>query len=127
MSDATTKGVRVQVVSTYHPDRSDPVRKHWFFSYKVRITNVGQVPVTLHSRHWMITDGNGHVEHVRGPGVVGQQPLLSPGQSFTYESYCPLPTSMGSMAGTFSMTPAEGAGFDAIVAPFTLVDPDTLN
>ncbi len=127
MSEALTRGVRVAVTPTFHPERSEPARRQWFFSYKVRITNDGVETVTLISRHWVITDANGHIEHVRGPGVVGQQPVLAPGQSFTYESYCPLPTSMGSMHGAFSMRTVAGEAFDATVAPFVLVDPASLN
>jgi ApaG protein len=90
VSDATTRGVRVQVRASYLPDRSAPRQGQYLFSYEVRISNVGDETVQLVSRHWVITDGEGRVEHVRGPGVVGEQPVLSPGASFEYTSFCPL-------------------------------------
>lgn len=126
-SDMTTRGVRVRVAPEYHPDRSDPRAQRWFFSYTVHIVNHGEETVQLVSRHWVITDANGHVEHVRGPGVVGQTPTLRPGEAFEYTSACPLPTSMGSMHGTYQMRTVEGDEFDAEIAPFVLADPDTLN
>ena len=127
MSEAITEGVRVVVEATFHADRSDPMRRYWFFSYAVRITNEGPGVVQLLSRHWIITDGLGQVQHVRGPGVVGEQPVLSPGASFAYQSACPLPTAVGSMQGTYEMRRADGSRFDAVIAPFTLADPDQIN
>lgn len=127
MSDATTRGVRVRVRSAYVPDRSSPEDGYYFFAYRVRITNTAAVPVKLISRHWIITDGSGRVEEVEGPGVVGEQPLLTEGQSFEYTSACPLPTPVGSMHGTYQMLTAEGEMFDARVAPFTLAEPNALN
>jgi ApaG protein len=126
MSEASTQGVRVRVAARYHPERSDPPQKDFFFSYTVTITNEGADAVQLLSRHWVITDATGHVEHVRGPGVVGQQPLLKPGESFEYTSACPLPTSLGSMHGTYEMRRENGTRFEAEIAPFTLADPDSL-
>ena len=81
----------------------------------------------LLSRHWVITDGAGQVEHVRGPGVVGEQPVLEPGESFEYTSFCPLPTPIGSMHGTYQMVTAGGSTFDAEIAPFSLAVPTALN
>ncbi len=127
MSDRLTQGVRIQVAPRYHPDRSDPVRSHWFFSYTVQISNEGERSVRLLSRHWIITDGFGNVEHVRGPGVVGETPVLEPGQAFQYTSFCPLPTSLGSMHGSFRMLDVDGEEFDAMIDPFVLEDPDTVN
>lgn len=127
MSDVTTDGVRVQVRSVFIPERSDPKRSYWFFAYQVRIDNVGDAPVQLMARHWVITDARGHEEHVKGPGVVGEQPRLMPGQGHTYSSACPLPTSMGSMRGTYQMVRDDGTTFDAQVAPFLLADPLSLN
>lgn len=127
MSDTSTDGVRVQVAPHYHPERSNPARAHWFFSYAVSITNVGDQTVQLVSRHWVITDAHGNVEHVRGPGVVGETPVLRPGESFTYTSFCPLPTSMGAMHGTYRMRRQDGTEFDALIAPFTLEDPESVN
>ncbi len=127
MSEAVTQGVRVHVRSRYHEEQSYPGNRFWFFSYTVRISNESDAPVQLVSRHWIITDATGHEEHVRGPGVVGQQPLLQPGASFEYTSGCPLTTSMGTMHGTYQMRPDVGDEFDAAIAPFTLADPLTLN
>jgi ApaG protein len=127
VSDATTRGVRVQVQSSYVPDRSSPSESHYFFAYRVRISNVGEETVQLVSRHWVITDGDGHVEHVQGPGVVGEQPVLEPGESFEYTSFCPLRTAIGSMHGTYQMVAAGGSRFDAEIAPFSLAVPTALN
>lgn len=127
MSDCTTRGVRVQVRSRYRPDRSDPDNRFWFFTYVVTITNEGIQPVQLVSRHWVITDATGNQQHVRGAGVVGEQPHLLPGESHTYTSACPLRTSMGSMHGTYRMRTDSGDQFDAVIAPFTLADPLSIN
>jgi len=120
LSTATTRGVCVRVQSRYLPDRSDPQANEWFFIYTVRITNESSDIVQLISRHWIIRDEGGHVQHVRGPGVVGAQPVLEPGQAFEYTSFCPLPTPSGGMHGTFQMVSRAGDEFDAEVAPFTL-------
>ena len=122
-SSALTHDIRVEVSPRYHPERSDPAARHWFFSYTVRITNESGQPARLISRHWIITDATGREEHVRGPGVVGEQPRLLPGSTFQYTSFCPLPTSMGTMHGSFQMTWDDGVNFEAEIAPFTLVDP----
>ncbi len=127
MSVAETRGVRVSVVSRYVPERSDLDQSFYFFAYRVVIANMGDAPVKLLSRHWIITDGSGRVEHVRGPGVVGEQPLLESGQAFEYTSACPLRTPVGSMHGTFQMLSTEGTRFDAEVSPFTLALPNALN
>lgn len=127
MSDTTTRGVRVEVKTAYLPERSSPRESHYFFAYRIRISNSGQETVQLISRHWVITDGDGHVEHVRGPGVVGEQPVLEPGGSFEYTSFCPLPTPIGSMQGSYRMVAAGGSTFDAEIAPFSLAVPTALN
>jgi ApaG protein len=126
-SEAVTRGVRVFVESEYAPERSDPARNEWFFLYTVRITNEGGETVQLLTRHWIITDGAGHVEEVRGPGVVGKQPVLKPGESFEYTSGCPLTTPFGVMEGTYQMIAQSGERFDAKVAPFTLSEPYTVH
>ncbi len=127
-SDATTQGVRVQVRARYSAEHSDPLRSHWFFLYTIRIVNEGDQPVQLLTRHWVITDATGHVEEVRGPGVVGVQPRLEPGEDFEYTSGCPLQTPFGSMEGSFQMvTEEEDAGFDAEVARFELREPHGLH
>lgn len=127
MSDATTRGVRVQVRSTYLPERSSPADSHYFFTYRVRISNGGEEAVQLVSRHWVIADADGRVEEVRGPGVVGEQPVLEPGEAFEYTSFCPLPTPIGSMHGTYQMVTAGGSAFDAEIAAFSLAVPTALN
>ena len=120
MSEAVTNGVRVKVQSQYVPERSSPMDEYFFFAYRVSITNEGQQPVKLVSRHWVITDGTGEQEEVSGPGVVGKQPTLSTGESFTYTSACPLSTPLGSMQGTYQMVLDSGDTFDAEIAPFKL-------
>lgn len=126
-SEAVTRGVRVAVVSEYSQDRSRPDQQQWFFLYTITVTNQGQETVQLISRHWIITDGNGHVEEVKGPGVVGQQPVLAPGESFTYTSGCPLTTPFGVMEGTYQMIIPTGGAFDVKIAPFTLSEPYTVH
>jgi ApaG protein len=128
MSDATTRGVRIQVTSSYLPERSLPQEQQYFFTYRIRISNVGQERVQLVSRAWIITDSNGNVQEVKGPGVVGEQPVLGPGDAFEYSSFCPLPTPVGSMHGTYQMVVSDtGEQFDASIAPFTLAVPNALN
>ena len=127
MSDTTTRGVRVEVRTTYVPERSSPRDSQYFFAYRIRISNAGEETVQLLSRHWIITDGDGRTEHVRGPGVVGEQPVLEPGGSFEYTSFCPLPTPIGSMHGTYQMVTAGGSAFEAEIAPFSLAVPTALN
>lgn len=127
MSEATTRGIRVSVLSEYAPDRSRPHQQQWFFLYTITITNGGADTVQLLSRHWIITDGSGHVEEVKGPGVVGQQPILGPGQAFTYTSGCPLGTPFGTMQGTYQMMSRSGETFDVTIAPFTLSEPYTVH
>ncbi len=127
-SEATTQGVRVEVRARYSAEHSDPQHSRWFFLYTIRIENKGDQPVQLLTRHWVITDATGHVEEVRGPGVVGVQPRLEPGEDFEYTSGCPLRTPFGSMEGSFEMvTEEEGGGFDAEVARFELREPHGLH
>jgi ApaG protein len=119
--------VRVKVQSEYSPDKSAPSKNQWFFLYTVTISNEGSDTVQLLTRHWVITDGTGHTEEVRGPGVVGKQPTLKPGDSFEYTSGCPLPTPFGVMEGTYQMVTQNGERFDAKIAPFTLSEPYTVH
>jgi ApaG protein len=119
--------VVVQVTSTYVPERSQPFENRWFFAYRIRITNQGDETVQLISRHWIITDANGRIEEVVGPGVVGEQPVLRPGEAFEYTSFCPLSTPFGTMRGTYQMTTEDGDEFDAEIAPFDLSEPLTEN
>lgn len=113
--------------SAYIPERSAPQEGHYFFAYRVRISNLGSETARLISRRWIITDGDGHEEIVEGPGVVGEQPELAPGRSFEYTSFCPLTTPVGTMHGTYRMVTATGATFDAVIAPFSLALPSALN
>ncbi len=127
MSDTITRGIRVQVKSQFVPERSSPEKKYFFFSYRVRITNLGKQRAQLISRIWIITDAEGHQETVTGPGVVGEQPVLEPGDSFEYTSCCPLTTSVGSMHGSYQMEGVDGQGFEATIRPFSLAVPTALN
>jgi ApaG protein len=120
MSDAVTNGVRVEVLSRHSAENSRPLLGEWVFEYTVRITNQGSETVQLISRHWIITDGMDHVDEVKGPGVIGKQPVLAPGESFKYSSWCPLKTPTGTMCGTYQMVKAGGKQFDIEIAPFAL-------
>ncbi len=120
MSDAVTHGIRVEVISRPSAENSRPMQGEWIFEYTVRITNQSSDAVQLISRHWIITDGLDHTEEVQGPGVVGKQPLLAPGESFKYSSWCPLKTPTGVMRGTYQMASANGRTFDIEIAPFAL-------
>jgi ApaG protein len=127
MSTAVTRGIRVEVKSEYLPERSDPQTQFYFFAYHVKISNEGNQSAQLLSRHWIITDGDGNVEEVKGPGVVGEQPNLEPGDSFEYTSACPLKTPMGNMHGTYQMALENGEKFDAEIAQFELAPSYTLH
>jgi len=126
-SEAVTRSVRVRVKSTYDADRSRPSQSQWFFLYTIRIANEGTDTVQLLTRHWIITDATGHAEEVRGPGVVGEQPILAPGESFEYTSGCPLTTPFGTMKGTYQMITRDGQPFDAQIAEFELSEPYTVH
>jgi ApaG protein len=123
----TTRGIQVEVRSEFVPARSSPRDSSYFFQYHVRISNVGEETAQLISREWIITNADGDVERVKGPGVVGEQPVLQPGGSFDYTSFCELKTAVGSMHGSYQMLTADGERFDAIIAPFTLAVPNALN
>ncbi len=127
MSEATTRGVRVTVRPEFLPHQSDPRAGLWVFAYHIRIENTGTDTVQLLARHWIITDATGREETVRGPGVIGEQPVLRSGQSFDYVSGCPLPTPTGTMHGTYQMVTERGERFDADIAPFTLAEPYAVN
>jgi len=120
MSEAVTNGIRVEVMSQHSAENSRPQDGEWVFQYTVRITNQGTETVQLLSRHWIITDGAEHTEEVRGPGVVGQQPVLASGEAFQYSSWCHLKTPMGMMRGTYQMAREGGSQFDIEIAPFAL-------
>ena len=111
----------------YVAEQSSPKAHRYVFAYTIRIANEGTDVAQLRSRHWVITDGNGKVEEVRGPGVVGQQPTLKPGEQFEYTSGCVLATPRGEMHGTYQMHRTDGSKFDATIAPFALALPHSLN
>jgi ApaG protein len=127
VSQATTRGIRIIVESVYLADRSSPRSQQFAFAYMVRIINEGQKPAQLRTRHWIITDGHGKVQEVKGDGVVGKQPLLGPGEDFEYTSGCVLETPHGTMHGTYQMVRPDGEAFDAEIAPFLLAMPNSLN
>ena len=128
MSDTVTRGVRIVARPRFVPEQSEPERSRWLFAYHITIRNEGTEPVQLLSRHWVITSGEGKIEEVRGPGVVGYQPLLKPGEEFQYTSGCPLDTPVGTMHGEFNMVvPGTGETFDAVIEPFRLAVPSALN
>jgi ApaG protein len=126
-SNATTRGIGVTVDARFSPERSAPHRLHWFFLYTISIANASDVTVQLVSRQWAITNEDGHVEDVRGPGVVGEQPVLMPGESFEYTSGCSLTTPTGQMQGTYQMITPTGEEFDVVIAPFALSGPYTVH
>lgn len=120
VSEAITEGIRVEVIAQYSPENSQPGQGQWVFQYTVRITNQSEDTVQLLTRHWIITDALEHSEEVHGPGVVGAQPVLAPGESFKYSSWCPLKTPTGMMHGTYQMVRSSGDAFDVAIAPFGL-------
>jgi ApaG protein len=122
-SEALTHNVRVRVRAQYDPRRSNPSAKEWFFLYTIQISNEGHQTVRLLSRHWIITDAVGEVKEVRGPGVVGEQPVLAPGEQFEYTSGCPLTTPFGSMRGTYQMETKNHERFEVEIAQFVLTEP----
>lgn len=120
ISEAVTNDIRVEVLSQYLAENSKPLEDEWVFQYTVRITNRGLETVQLLTRHWIITDGLDRTEEVKGAGVIGKQPILGPGESFTYSSWCPLKTPTGTMRGSYSMVNTAGVRFDIEIAPFAL-------
>ena len=130
MYTAVTHDIQVTVLPEFRPDRSEPDRNMWFWAYTIEIANLGTKTVRLVSRHWIITDGEGGVGEVKGLGVVGEQPVLKPGESFRYTSGCPLTTPSGIMEGSYRMTDDEGDEFDVAIPAFSLDSPEerrTLN
>jgi ApaG protein len=122
-SSAETDGIRVRVQSQYLADQSSPRDDRYVFAYTITISNESPRTAQLRTRHWVITDGRGTIEEVRGDGVVGEQPRLSPGQSFQYTSGCVLTTPIGTMHGSYRMWRDDGSYFDAAIAPFSLALP----
>lgn len=122
-ANATTNGITVRVAPNFLPEQSAPAQGRWFWSYHIRIENEGTQPVQLLTRHWKITDGRGGISHVDGDGVVGEQPVLEPGQSHDYVSGCPLATPTGSMEGAYRFIDEEGNSFLAAIPKFALITP----
>ncbi len=119
--------VDVSVVTRYLPEQSQPEQNRFAFAYTVTVSNNGQVPAKLLSRHWIITNGDGRVQEVRGAGVVGQQPLIEPGQSHTYSSGTVMSSRVGTMQGSYQMLAEDGKHFEASIAPFRLAVPGSLH
>lgn len=118
--EAESAGIRVRVRPSYLAGQSDPEAGRWVWAYQVEIENRRESPVQLIARHWVITDAKGHVEEVRGSGVVGEQPVIQPGDRYAYASGCPLPTPSGSMVGSYAMTDDLGRPFEAAIPAFSL-------
>lgn len=127
MSRALTNGILVTVKSAYLPERSAPTLRRFAFAYTVTIANQGEATAQLLRRHWLITDSEGEIQEVRGDGVVGEQPVLAPGEAFEYTSWCVIATPSGEMHGSYEMQGVGGATFDAEIAPFRLGMPHSLN
>ncbi len=121
--EQVTRDIRIRVFPEYSEEQSTPEESYYFWTYTVEIANEGLETVQLKSRLWRITDGRGRTEEVRGPGVVGQTPVIEPGQSFTYTSGCPLPTPSGIMVGSYQMTGEDGKLFDIAIPAFSLDSP----
>lgn len=119
-SNTVSEGIRIQAAAQFLPAESDPDRGRFIFVYRIRVTNQSDRTAQLMGRHWVIIDGNGRREDVRGEGVVGKQPILSPGETFEYTSYCPLRTEWGTMEGSFSFLDELGEPFEAKVGRFYL-------
>jgi ApaG protein len=126
MDDARCE-IGIQVVTDYVDEQSEPASDRYVFAYTITITNNGDVPARLISRHWIITDANGKVQEVSGDGVVGEQPHLNPGEEFRYSSGAVLETPVGAMQGLYRMEADNGVNFDAPIAPFTLAVPGVLH
>ena len=122
----TTRAIQVTVEPSFVDDESSPDDGRYFWAYRVEISNLGEEVVRLRSRHWRITDGNGHIEEVRGAGVVGKQPVLKPGETFAYTSGCPLTTPSGIMVGTYQMQNEKGELFSIAIPAFSLDLPDAV-
>ena len=127
MDEHSDYALEISVATQFLDEQSDPDGDRYVFAYTIRIRNLGRLPAQVLGRHWIITDGNGQVEEVHGDGVVGEQPRLEPGEQFTYTSGATLPTSVGTMEGSYDMVGDDGTRFDAPIPPFTLAAPRTLH
>lgn len=127
MAESKKYEITIKTVAVFIPEQSDEENDRYTFAYTITITNSGNVAAQLVSRHWVITDANNVVQEVRGLGVVGEQPLLKPGESFEYTSGTVIATPVGVMRGSYQMVAEDGAHFDATVAEFTLSMPRVLH
>ena len=127
MAESKRYEVTVEPKAVFLAEQSDPAKNQYVFTYTITITNTGDVAAQLVSRHWIITDGDHKVQEVKGLGVVGQQPMLKPGESFEYTSGASIPTAVGTMQGSYQMMAADGKAFDAPIPLFTLSVPRTLH
>jgi ApaG protein len=120
MYSAVTRDIEVTVTPRFSVERSSPANSYYFWTYTIEITNLGSSTVQLKTRHWRITDALGRLQEVKGPGVVGEEPVLKPGESFEYTSGVPLPTPSGFMAGSYGMVTPAGEHFDIEIPAFSL-------
>jgi ApaG protein len=127
MNEPADYSIEVTVQTRFVEEQSEPAREHYVFAYTITLRNAGTVGARLLTRHWLITDGNGQTEEVRGDGVVGQQPWLAPGDGFEYTSGAVLKTDVGSMQGSYHLQAEDGTGFDAVIPAFTLSVPRVLH
>ena len=126
-SNAQQYQIRVRVTTDYMKEQSEPDNGRYIFAYHIILENTGTISARLLSRHWLITDGNQQLQEVAGDGIIGQQPLLVPGQKYAYSSACMLKTSVGSMHGSYQMQADDGHAFDALIPVFTLSVPGALH
>jgi ApaG protein len=124
MYRAVTRQIEVTVEPNFMPERSSAEKRQYFWSYTIVIVNSGTETVQLRTRHWIITDAAGRKQEVRGEGVIGEQPVLAPGERFEYTSFVPLPTASGFMTGSYQMEAEGGGRFDIDVPTFSLDSPD---
>jgi ApaG protein len=125
MYQATTRDISVTVQPQYLADRSEPAKRQYFWAYTVEITNQGGTAVQIKRRHWIITDGRGQRHEVKGPGVVGEEPIIEPGESFRYTSGCPLDTPDGFMVGSYDVIGDDGSTFSVAIPAFSLDSPES--
>lgn len=126
IAETVTEGVKVSVESQFIEEQSDPDRSHYLFAYHITILNLGDQPIKLINRHWIITNADGEVREVSGEGVVGEQPYLHPGESFAYSSFCPLNTPIGTMHGSYDMLLNDGTALSVEIPVFSLAQNETL-
>ncbi|MCP5269466.1 MAG: Co2+/Mg2+ efflux protein ApaG [Zoogloeaceae bacterium] len=127
MTENKKYAIAISTAPEFIPDQSNPENNHYVFAYTITIQNMGSIAAQLVSRHWIITDAKDETQEVRGLGVVGQQPLLKPGERFQYTSGCALPTPVGTMRGNYQMVAEDGTHFEATIPEFTLAVPRVLH